>query len=301
VIPFLEVLPADTLLQASYRLTFVHLTKQPAYWHYHPEIEISLVLSGTGTRQVGDAVGAFKPGDLVVYGSRIPHDFTLRGDNDHAEFLLIQLRPELLASFVEFAPIRQLFEYARFGLLLEYFDSPNLQALLKYKELSPAQQLLAVLALLDELTQAQRQDQLQILSSVEFSSEGTNTMVHDRINVVLQHIQDHYHHSIDLEQISAATFMTVPSFCRWFKKSLNISFLEYLNKYRIEEVCRQLVTSDKTITLIAQGCGFESLSGFNRCFHKYKHMAPRTYRNQARPSDWFKRDGGEGNIKVIPA
>jgi hypothetical protein len=43
-------------------------------WHYHPEYEIHLITATTGTYFVGDYVGSFEPGNLVMTGSNLPHN-----------------------------------------------------------------------------------------------------------------------------------------------------------------------------------------------------------------------------------
>jgi hypothetical protein len=53
------------------------------YWHFHPENEIMLVIDGTGMRFVGDSLERFKSGDLVLYGSNIPHFY--RSDSAYYE------------------------------------------------------------------------------------------------------------------------------------------------------------------------------------------------------------------------
>ena len=40
---------------------------------FHPEIEILYVVHGSGTRFVGDSVGRFGPGDLIMIGKNVPH------------------------------------------------------------------------------------------------------------------------------------------------------------------------------------------------------------------------------------
>ena len=57
MLPFLEVIPAKNLANASIYVEYQHLPKKPAYWHYHPELEIIYILEGSGIRQVGDNLG----------------------------------------------------------------------------------------------------------------------------------------------------------------------------------------------------------------------------------------------------
>jgi mannose-6-phosphate isomerase-like protein (cupin superfamily) len=43
------------------------------YWHFHPEIELTCILRGEGTRLVGDHIGEYGPGDLVLIGPNVSH------------------------------------------------------------------------------------------------------------------------------------------------------------------------------------------------------------------------------------
>jgi hypothetical protein len=48
----------------------------PCPWHYHSEYELVLVNKSTGVRQVGDHIGYFMEGDLVLMGPSLPHLWT---------------------------------------------------------------------------------------------------------------------------------------------------------------------------------------------------------------------------------
>src|SRR5215211_6779626 len=53
-------------------------------WHYHPEFEIHLIQHGTGRSIVGDHIGRFTAGHLVLVGSNLPHDWISDlGDGEH--------------------------------------------------------------------------------------------------------------------------------------------------------------------------------------------------------------------------
>ncbi len=47
----------------------------PSLLHFHPEVEILLVIKGTGTRYVGDSVERSAPGDLVMIDPNVSHEW----------------------------------------------------------------------------------------------------------------------------------------------------------------------------------------------------------------------------------
>ena len=57
----------------SFYVNHMKVSHFPSPLHFHPEIEILLVVQGTGTRIVGDSVERFSPGDLVIIGKNVPH------------------------------------------------------------------------------------------------------------------------------------------------------------------------------------------------------------------------------------
>jgi mannose-6-phosphate isomerase-like protein (cupin superfamily) len=44
-------------------------------WHYHPEYEIHLVVATTGKFYIGDHVGDFAPGQLIMAGPNLPQNW----------------------------------------------------------------------------------------------------------------------------------------------------------------------------------------------------------------------------------
>ena len=86
---------------------------------------------------------------------------------------------------------------------------------------------------------------------------------------------------------------TGSSFCVFFKRMKGISFTNYLNTYRMDIACRLLSTTDKSVSEIAYGVGFNNLSHFCRTFLKYKEVSPTKYRN--------RMGHGHSDITTTPA
>ena len=67
-------------------------------FHYHPEIELTLIVSSTGHRYVGDHIGRFATGDLVLMGPNLPHSYMSDERTDRAGSIVLQFLPECLGT-----------------------------------------------------------------------------------------------------------------------------------------------------------------------------------------------------------
>ncbi len=67
----------------------------------------------------------------------------------------------------------------------------------------------------------------------------------------------------------------------YFNNSLNTTFYDYINTYRIVEACRIIdampTEGRKPMSAVAEVSGFNSLSTFNRYFVKVKGVSPKSY------------------------
>ena len=67
---------------------------------------------------------------------------------------------------------------------------------------------------------------------------------------------------------------------KFFKQSMGMGFIAYLNDFRLEIAARMLLSADANILEIASVCGFENLSYFNRSFKKKYGVAPGRFRKK---------------------
>src|SRR6187431_2677636 len=134
-------------------------------WHFHPEIELTLILEGSGDRCVGDHLEPFGPGDLVLIGPNLPHYWHSQPGagapakgRGRARAIVVQLREGSLGKrffdLPETAAWRRLLEHARQGLAFDATAaaavSRQMQRLLK---LTDTQRLLGLLGILEALAE----------------------------------------------------------------------------------------------------------------------------------------------------
>lgn len=91
-------------------------------------------------------------------------------------------------------------------------------------------------------------------------------------------IREQYGTALSLETLAKAAEMSPKYFCRFFAEMTGRTPIDYLNYYRIESACEQLLYSDESVTDIALSCGFNDLSYFVKTFKKYKGVTPKQFR-----------------------
>lgn len=96
----------------------------------------------------------------------------------------------------------------------------------------------------------------------------------EKLDVLLKYVDDCYTENITIEAAAKLLNYTPNYFCRFFKKVMGKTFLEYLNMYRCCKAEELLLTTDNSITDIALSSGFSSISYFNRTYKKYKSISP---------------------------
>lgn len=98
-----------------------------------------------------------------------------------------------------------------------------------------------------------------------------------QLKAALEFMESSYNKQISLEEMAGSINMSPKYFCRFFQEMTHRTPIDYLNYYRIERACYQLLTTDQSITEVAYNSGFNDLSYFIKTFKKYKGTTPKKY------------------------
>ncbi|TPN82828.1 AraC family transcriptional regulator [Aquimarina algicola] len=249
-------------------------------WHFHEEIELTYIKSGYGTRFVGTSAELFNVGDLVLIGAKVPHywrcnhDFYKEENSIKAHSLVIQFKKELFFNheLPEMKSIYLLLKKSASGIQFSNGkDYVNQIELLFQKR--GLDRLISFYSLLESLSM----DKNQKLLSTTQESQLYQAKDSETFQKILNYIFNNINHEVSIGKIAKEVHMSVPYFCRYFKKRTKKTFTQYVNNLRIVNASRLLRESDLTISQIAFDTGFNSLSYFNRQFKKIKGVNPRTY------------------------
>ena len=102
------------------------------------------------------------------------------------------------------------------------------------------------------------------------------------IKTTLTYIKDNYKEKIYISDLARQINLNEQYFCRFFKKALGRTPMEYVNEYRIKQTRRLLEETDLPVTDVCLECGYNNLGNFLREFRKNTGTTPLQYRKQSR-------------------
>jgi len=242
-------------------------------YHYHSEIEIVCVLHGKGTRHVGYHKSHFEDGALAVIGSNIPHSgFGLNATDPHEEIVVL-FKEEILSlpeGETDANSIRKLIELSRYGVL---FSSEVKNKLIpKLKQLAESEGYTKYLLLLEILFELSKTKDFELMNT-EVMPYTIVSRNRTRLEAVFTYVENGYQNEIDIMQAADLANLTKPAFCNFFKKATSLTFVEFVNRYRIDKACI-LLSQEKSIAESCYATGFNNITYFNKTFKKYTKTTP---------------------------
>ncbi len=250
-------------------------------WHFHPELELTHIVKGRGTRFVGDNIEFFKDGDLILIGSNLPHVW--KNQNKESELSVarvVQFLPNFMGDdilkLVEFKNIQKLLIKSSFGLKIEGEVKVLILGFLNklFKTEDPLERIILIIKMLDCLGTSDETIPIsKSLFLVELDKQNK-----DRLNRVIDYTITNFASKIMLEDVASISNMSVSNFCKFFKVRVKKTYVQYLTEVRIGMSCKMLIENQLSINRIAYDSGFVNISNFNRAFKLNKNMTPFSYR-----------------------
>ncbi len=255
-----------------------------ARWHYHDEYELHLITSTSGKLFVGDWIGPFQAGQLVLTGPRLPHNWVsldLPEGGVAQRDLVIQFshEPLVLASenIPELAEVLPLLERAKHGI--EFFGLSD-TAEAHWHKVKGSRGLKRFTAFCDFLADLAACTDYRLLSSVQLQSNDDDTEL-DQINALVSRITEHLADEHSVTALATELGMSESRFSRFFRKATGNTFTDFVNRVRISRACQLLMDTDQQITHICYEVGFNNVANFNRRFLEIRGMTPSEFRKQS--------------------
>jgi AraC-like DNA-binding protein len=281
--PTFESITPDFGTSFAYQKFDEHNRNDNAVWHYHPEIELVYVNGGTGRRQVGSNLSYYTWGTLILIGSNLPHcGFTDELTGNKME-TVIHMKADFLGNeffnIPETAKIKTLLQVAKGGIVFSGTTKTKVGAMMEDMEhQNDFQRLVSQLIILNELATT---EEYRILNADGFALLS-DVKDNDRINSVFNYVKTNFKEEIPLEIMADLTNLTIPSFCRYFKKITHKTFTQFVNEYRLVHASRLLAEKPMSITEVCFESGFNNFSHFNKSFKAFTGQNPSEYRKELR-------------------
>jgi AraC-like DNA-binding protein len=251
------------------------------HYHHHPEFEITWILESEGQRLIGDSVEGFGPGDLVLIGRWVPHQYR-NWRRGKARARVIQFRSEMLGddflSLPEVSDLVPFLDGANRGWSFSTPVSKEAITLMQgiFEQKRGTARLLGLIELLSFLSADRNR---KPIASVAYQGTANRQKV-ERLQRVLSYLEEHWNDTVKLDDVAQVAALHPQSLSRFFGQHLGMSFQEYLVQLRISRAARLLIETDRTVSDIALSCGFNNLSNFNAQFKRIKGQSPRGFRKQ---------------------
>lgn len=104
--------------------------------------------------------------------------------------------------------------------------------------------------------------------------------IHPAVRVAMRYVQENYQKNITLFSISDVVNLTSVYFCILFKRETGVTFIDYLNKFRVDTAKKMLKDTRFNINEIAEKCGYQDSRYFSRTFKKIIGITPSEYRSR---------------------
>lgn len=253
-------------------------------WHYHDAYELHFILKSSGKLFVGDYIGDFSPGNLVLTGPRLPHNWISSDVPEEGiphRDMAIQFGHaplELAAKYIpELREVMPLLERAKYGI--EFFNiseqvEQDFYRIRGSKDVNRFAEFLKLLGVLAGNTT------YRLLSSAQMQSFDDDASM-AKINTVFNYITENYRSPISSDILSARLGMSPTKFSRFFRKATGNSFTDFVNQLRVNKACRLLMDTDQYVTTICYEVGFNNVANFNRRFLEMKGITPKEFRAQS--------------------
>lgn len=251
-------------------------------WHWHPEIELTWIMSGEIEYHVNDRKYILREGEGLFGNSNTLHSGYMK-DGKECTYLSVTFHP------------RFLYGYENSILQTKYVDSITANdgwaSLYLSKNESWHQEIIEGMKMIFDLWKESPIDyELQvhlILMQIwqklyshyqSLPEEGRKSQPYlQRLRGIMTYIQKHYAEEISLEMVADSVNICRSECCRFFKKHMNMTIFEYILFLRIQNSL-PLLREGKTVTETAGEVGFSSPAYFGQIFKRYMKCTPGEYK-----------------------
>jgi len=246
----------------------------------HFEYEMILVTSGRASAVVNHKTYQLSSGSLIVISRLERHNFLIE-EEPYCRYV-ISMSSDLILSYIKDAQLISIFiqRPQSFSHVLQLSGETYDRILPLFKQMTEeyaskqdfytVKSAALFTAILIDLYRANRE---------YFPMRSNGTMAAAVLNAQ-RYVNDHFDQKLTLQEIADANFVSRHALSLGFKEMVGITFKEYLLLFRITEAKKLLVTTDLSISRIAEEVGYVNVNNFLKIFKEREHITPLQYRKR---------------------
>lgn len=265
--PIHEQVKTDTALPV--RFTVYDSDNDLIPMHWHNSMEIVYILNGIMDVTVNDRVTRLFGGDFVIVNSRDIHSTHCIGSS---RILLLQLPYSFLKEHIPG------YEFVRFQDTGGPFSFPGqnkLKPLLdQMAELYSDQSTIGRLKLTSLLYSLLSELVADYMVHISENAKLKNDRNFNRLSLIMDYVKEHYTENLSVSDAAGLLHLEEAYFCRFFKKYMGQTFLEYVNSVRLRYIYEDMMKTDLTLSEILERHGFHNYKVFSRMFKEIYGTTP---------------------------
>ncbi|MBR2180729.1 MAG: helix-turn-helix transcriptional regulator [Oscillospiraceae bacterium] len=247
--------------------------------HYHDTYEIYYLVSGTRRQFVNHTIYDMKKGDLILIPKGSIHKTAAIVKNQHTRYLInfsedytksICSDMNLSSVDVVFGTTLISIPASRREYILNLLERIEEEFCENYSE---------------KYTDAMIKSYLTELflfifkyNNRKITETVPESIPEKEIQLAARYIYENFDKKLTLSSVASFVHMSESYFSKKFKAVTGLNFSEYLISTRIKAADEMLLGTDKSISEIAETCGFSDPNYFGDVFKKHKGVSPRKYK-----------------------
>lgn len=268
--------------------SFINEGEVLVYPHWHKEIEIIYALKGSLNLGINDMPIQLKEGEIQVINGGDVHYFLASPNSERIviQFDLSLFQEEMQMDIAGKTLREMLAEMAHLSrewpegvitkmqsLIMEIHTESNTNKPGKHYILKA--DLLSIIVLIyREIPQLKTQPDSVISEQAVLKSQET---LH-KLEQIFSYVEKHYQGPISLQEMADHTGFSTYYFTKFFKRNTGMTFVTFLNDYRLNKAKWMLLNEAFPVTEVAELAGFSSVKTFHHAFKRAMGVAPLKYR-----------------------
>ena len=273
-----------------YYLELSKLYMQRVRWHWHPEIEIMIINHGEANLITDDKEVRLKAGQGILINHNVMHSLQPVDARADCSLYSVIFHPSFLFGYGNTVMSGK--------YLVPVLSSPVFKIMLLDENDPFSEKLMDIVNSVIAAHMTKKYGFELIVKSclcqfwihllehiipqnVSTTKQTVLSLDEVRVKEAILYIENHYSEHISLSQLADFVHISKSECCRCFKRTLQLTPIEYLMKYRIFKAATMLQCNDPvaaSISGLAFSVGFNNVSYFNKIFKQYLKCTPREYK-----------------------